>query len=204
MRFTTVLLTGALAAFASAQTTTASADPAVTSQQAAIAKCLAACEDGDVSCTSKCIAVPNPDEAQVNETNKCVAACPKGKGSEEDNSKYAACVEGCIGKYYFTATGTPALPTAGAGSGSGSGSGTGGTGSGSGNDSGSDSGSGSGGNNDGSDGGNGNGNSEEGAATDANGSPTGTGAPAQKTDGSGASGLIASGVLALVMGVLAL
>lgn len=183
MRFTTVFLTGALAAFASAQSTTASAAPAETSQQAAIAKCLAACEEGDVSCTSKCIAVPNPNEAQVNETTKCVAACPQGEGSAEDTAKYTDCVNDCIGKYYFTATGTPAAPTGGAGSGSGSGSGSNG-------------GDGSSGN------GGASGTQGDGAAS---GTATGTGSPAEKT-GSGASGLVASsaGFLALVMGLVAL
>ncbi|KAB5579887.1 hypothetical protein GE09DRAFT_418123 [Coniochaeta sp. 2T2.1] len=118
MRFTTILLTGLAAALASAQTTesttvttpttlststTADEAPAETSQSE-ITKCIDACTPGDVGCTAKCIAVPNPDPAAVNATNDCVAACPKGNGTAADNLAYQECVDACIGKYYFTAT----------------------------------------------------------------------------------------------------
>ncbi|KAH8905027.1 hypothetical protein BR93DRAFT_761199 [Coniochaeta sp. PMI_546] len=114
MRFTTVLLSGLLA-IASAQTTTTtpttlatvtsttSQSPAETSQSE-ITKCINACPAGDVGCTAKCIAVPNPDPAAVNATNQCVADCPKGNGTAADNLNYQNCVDACIGKYYFTTT----------------------------------------------------------------------------------------------------
>lgn len=63
--------------------------------------------------------VPNPDAAQVNATNNCVADCPKGNGTAADNLNYENCVDGCIGQYYYTTSGTPAA-TGGSGSGSGS------------------------------------------------------------------------------------
>lgn len=60
----------------------------------------------------------------MNDTNKCVADCPKGNGTASDNQEYSECVNGCIGKFYFTSTGTPSQPTGAAG-GSGSGSASG-------------------------------------------------------------------------------
>ncbi|KAK4465500.1 hypothetical protein QBC42DRAFT_13544 [Cladorrhinum samala] len=148
MRVTSILMAGAFALFANAQsqsTTSAaptSTDPATaaqTSQQAEINRCINACTPGDVSCTSKCIAVPNPNEQQINSTNNCIANCPLGQGTESDNAKYAECRDGCIGKFYFTATAgvPPAQSTGGSGSNGGSGSGSGSSGSGSGSGSGS-------------------------------------------------------------------
>ncbi|KAK7952463.1 uncharacterized protein PG986_008191 [Apiospora aurea] len=84
---------------------------ALTPEQSAITACLDACKAGDVDCQSKCIAVPSPNTQQVNATNNCVAACPVGKGTAADNKAYQECVNGCIGKYYYTSTGTPALTT---------------------------------------------------------------------------------------------
>ncbi|KAK1782118.1 hypothetical protein QBC45DRAFT_430359 [Copromyces sp. CBS 386.78] len=105
MRFTPLILTGLFALAANAQsTTTTSASAPVNSEQAAIIKCIEACQEGDVSCTSKCIAVPNPSDQDVNDTNDCVTACPKGTGTESDNAKYQSCVEDCIGQHYFSAT----------------------------------------------------------------------------------------------------
>ncbi|KAK3356192.1 hypothetical protein B0H65DRAFT_565502 [Neurospora tetraspora] len=104
MRFTPLILTGLFALSANAQSGTTSASAPLNSEQAAIIKCIDACQDGDVSCTSKCIAVPNPSDQDVNETNDCVAACPKGNGTESDNAKYSDCVQDCIGQHYFTAT----------------------------------------------------------------------------------------------------
>ncbi|KAK3337021.1 hypothetical protein B0T19DRAFT_437712 [Cercophora scortea] len=116
MRFTTLLLSSLFAVLGLAEpittTTTASAPAPQNSEQAAILACLNACKAGDVACTSKCIAVPNPDASQVNSTNTCVANCNQGTGTETDNLNYANCVEGCIGKYYFTDSGTPAPATA--------------------------------------------------------------------------------------------
>ncbi|KAK0731731.1 hypothetical protein B0H67DRAFT_640082 [Lasiosphaeris hirsuta] len=133
----TLFLLGALAALATAQTTTPAtatntAANAANSEQAAILACLDACTAGDVSCTAKCISVPNPNTSDVDATNKCVAACPKGSGTATDNLNYQNCVDGCIGKYYYTTAGAP-QGTAAAGSPntdnvapSGSGSGSGG------------------------------------------------------------------------------
>ncbi|KAK3957099.1 hypothetical protein QBC32DRAFT_2094 [Pseudoneurospora amorphoporcata] len=105
MRFTPLILTGLFALAANAQsTTTTSASAPLNSEQAAIIKCIEACQEGDVSCTSKCIAVPNPSDQDVNDTNDCVTACPKGNGTESDNAKYQSCVEDCIGQHYFSAT----------------------------------------------------------------------------------------------------
>ena len=64
MRFSAIFLTGALAAFATAETTTSALSPQ-TSAQVAIVKCLEACPLGDVDCQSKCISVPNPDASMV-------------------------------------------------------------------------------------------------------------------------------------------
>ncbi|UPK97770.1 hypothetical protein LCI18_008705 [Fusarium solani-melongenae] len=105
MRFTSVLVAGAFAAMASAQgTATASISPAQQSQL----DCLDACDAGDVKCQSYCITVPSPNEQQVNATNECVAGCPKGKGSEADTQKYAACLQDCVAENYWkTVDGTP-------------------------------------------------------------------------------------------------
>ncbi|GKT42106.1 uncharacterized protein ColSpa_02287 [Colletotrichum spaethianum] len=122
MRFTSIIVTGALAILASAQsstlaTSTSTAVSAASSEQAAIAKCLEGCPATDVGCQSKCISVPNPNESQVNKTTACVAACPQGDGSPSDTQKYADCSQKCISEYYFSSGGTPAA-TAGSGSGS--------------------------------------------------------------------------------------
>ena len=79
----------------------------------------------DVACTAKCVVVPSPDASQANATNECVAACPQGNGTATDNLNYENCVSGCVGRFYFTSTGTPS-PTDAAGSNSG-GSGSGGS-----------------------------------------------------------------------------
>lgn len=65
MRFTPLILTGLFALSANAQSGTTSASAPLNSEQAAIIKCIDACQDGDVSCTSKCIAVPNPSDQDV-------------------------------------------------------------------------------------------------------------------------------------------
>jgi len=104
MRFTSVFVAGAFAVMASAQSATVSVSPAQQSQL----DCLDACDAGDVKCQSYCITVPSPNEKQVNATNECVANCPKGKGSEADTQKYAACLEQCVSdNYWKTVDGTP-------------------------------------------------------------------------------------------------
>jgi hypothetical protein len=78
MRVTSILVAAGFALFANAQSSTestpasTSVDAAQASQSAAqaeIIKCIEACNDGDVTCTSKCIAVPNPNESQVRLTH---------------------------------------------------------------------------------------------------------------------------------------
>ena len=61
--------------------------------------------------------VPDPNAAQANATNNCVADCPKGNGTASDNLQYADCVAACIGANYYTSTGTPGQTGAAAGSG---------------------------------------------------------------------------------------
>ncbi|CAK7232862.1 hypothetical protein SBRCBS47491_008413 [Sporothrix bragantina] len=126
MRFSAALLVGVFAAFttAASDTTTATtvstvstANTATTSAQAAINKCLDACAADDVNCRAKCIAVPDPNAAQANATNNCVAGCNQGNGTAADNLAYADCVAACIGANYFTSTGTPAQTTGAAGNG---------------------------------------------------------------------------------------
>ena len=81
MRFSSIILAAGLALFASAETatgkaaatTTDAAAAAANSAQAAITDCLNKCPAGDVSCTSKCIAVPNPNAAQVSSPLPCPA-----------------------------------------------------------------------------------------------------------------------------------
>jgi len=138
MRFSTILL-GAFAALVSAQSTsgTATSDSVATTSSSSAAstsaaepqieQCIKACALGDVSCTSKCIAVPDPSASQVNQTNNCVAACPKGSGSASDNLNYSNCIDACVGKFYFTSGGTPS-PTGASDGGSGSGNGSGSSG----------------------------------------------------------------------------
>ncbi|KAK1986399.1 hypothetical protein LZ30DRAFT_778319 [Colletotrichum cereale] len=125
MRFTSIIVSGALAILASAQsstlaTSTSTAVSAASSEQAAIASCLKSCPATDVGCQSKCISVPNPNESQVNQTTACVAACPQGDGSPEQTQKYADCSQKCISQYFFSSGGSPAA-TGASGSGSGSG-----------------------------------------------------------------------------------
>ena len=62
MRFTSIIVAGAVAVFASAQDTTGTSSVAPTAAttdaaQASTIACLDACEDGDVTCEAKCIAV---------------------------------------------------------------------------------------------------------------------------------------------------
>lgn len=104
MRFTSIFVAGAFATMAAAQSKTVSMDPAQESQM----NCLNKCDDGDVKCQSYCISVPSPNEDNINKTTECVAACPKGKGSESDTAKYSACLEGCIAdNYWKSVDGTP-------------------------------------------------------------------------------------------------
>ncbi|KAF2972919.1 hypothetical protein GQX73_g555 [Xylaria multiplex] len=124
MRFTSFIVAGLFAVAASAQSsttstdvasTTVSIDPAQSSIASEIEQCLAKCDASDTKCRANCIAVPSPDNQNVNATTSCVAACPQGNGTAADNQAYADCVEGCIGEFYYTTTGTPNLATSNAG-----------------------------------------------------------------------------------------
>ncbi|KAI1631972.1 hypothetical protein F4809DRAFT_128577 [Biscogniauxia mediterranea] len=101
-----------------ASSTTVSVDPAQSSAASAIQQCLDACDADDTTCRAACIAVPSPDNANVNATTDCVAACPQGNGTAAENSAYGDCVQNCIGQYFFTSTGTPAATSGSSGSGS--------------------------------------------------------------------------------------
>ncbi|KAL1872108.1 hypothetical protein Daus18300_004477 [Diaporthe australafricana] len=120
MRFTSIIVAGAVAVFASAQDTTGTSSAAATAAstdaaQASSLACLDACDAGDVTCQAKCISVPNPDASQVNATTECVANCDQGDGSQAETDAYASCVQTCISDNYFTSGGTPAA-TGGSGS----------------------------------------------------------------------------------------
>ncbi|OAA48650.1 hypothetical protein NOR_01900 [Metarhizium rileyi] len=120
MRFTTFLVSGALAAVAIAQSTTTTANAPDSSAQA----CLNQCKSGDVTCQAHCITVPSPDSQNIENTHKCVAACPQGKGSPAETEKYSNCIQDCIKQnYYVTGEGTPNA-TGGSGGNGGSGSGS--------------------------------------------------------------------------------
>ncbi|KAF5125482.1 hypothetical protein E5D57_010170 [Metarhizium anisopliae] len=119
MRFTTFLVSGALAAVAVAQSGTPSAAPPATTSASApespADRCLKACAASDVNCKAHCITVPSPNEQNIENTNKCVAACPKGDGSPEQSQKYSDCSQKCIkDNYYASSEGTP-NPTGSAG-----------------------------------------------------------------------------------------
>ncbi|KAI5865010.1 hypothetical protein GGS23DRAFT_594569 [Durotheca rogersii] len=96
-----------------APTTTGSVSSPQDPAQAAILACLEACNVSDVNCKASCIAVPSPNNQNVNATTDCVANCPQGNGTAADNLEYANCVSGCIGRFFFTTTGTPNLQTTG-------------------------------------------------------------------------------------------
>ncbi|KAK5628124.1 hypothetical protein RRF57_003839 [Xylaria bambusicola] len=126
MRFTSFIVAGLFAVATSAQSSTAtgtavasstaSIDPAQSSIAAQIQACLANCDESDTKCRANCIAVPSPDAQNVNATTSCVAACPQGNGTMADNDAYSDCVQGCIGEFYYTTTGTPNLATKAGGS----------------------------------------------------------------------------------------
>ncbi|KAI0421020.1 hypothetical protein EKO27_g10460 [Xylaria grammica] len=130
MRFTSFIVAGLFAVAASAQSstssttavasTTVSVDPAQSSLASEIEQCLAQCDDSDTKCRANCIAVPSPDNQNVNATTACVAECPQGNGTAADNQAYSDCVQKCIGDYYYTTTGTPNLATSKAGNADGS------------------------------------------------------------------------------------
>jgi len=176
MRFTILLVSGALAAVAVAQSATTSAN----APESSVHTCLNNCKGGDVNCQAHCITVPSPNTQNIENTDKCVAACPQGNGSPAETDKYSACVQSCIKQnYYVSSEGTPNATGGSGGSGSGSGvdtmvtpTGTGASPSGTGSGSGSGSGS----------------------SADIVATPTGTGAsPSGTGSGSGSGGSKATG-----------
>ncbi|KAJ5746789.1 hypothetical protein N7520_011971 [Penicillium odoratum] len=73
-------------------------------------QCAKLCNASDVCCIAKCYKVPCPDATQVEESNKCAAACPQGNGSTGDTQKYADCLQKCFDHYYIGTDGvTPAI-----------------------------------------------------------------------------------------------
>lgn len=122
MRFTSLIVAGVFALTATAQSSTATetsasatstgTDPAQTSVQSAITKCLERCDAADVTCQAQCITVPAPSEQQANQTTECVAACPQGNGTEADINNYSQCVSGCISQYFYSTSGAVAQATA--------------------------------------------------------------------------------------------
>jgi len=132
MRFTTAIVAGIFAFAASAQNTdsvtsvaettpTTSREPTPEeSLQAEVVQCIDDCDDGDVNCQAGCITVPNPDVGAVNDTTSCVADCPQGRGTEEDNAAYGTCVQSCIDDHFLTTTFMGGQPTTTGGSSGGS------------------------------------------------------------------------------------
>ncbi|KAG8169818.1 hypothetical protein KVR01_000563 [Diaporthe batatas] len=120
MRFTSIIVAGALAMFACAQDTTGTTSSTATAAttdaaQASTLACLDACDAGDVNCRAVCLGVPHPDAGQVNATTECAAKCDQGDGSKSDTDAYGACVDDCIANNFYTSGGTPQA-TAGSGS----------------------------------------------------------------------------------------
>ncbi|KAL7821720.1 hypothetical protein V8C44DRAFT_315531 [Trichoderma aethiopicum] len=112
MRFS-IVLSGLFAALAAAQTSSSAAQAPSGTQslspaQASQVACIKACKAGDVNCQAHCIAVPSPDQSQVNATTQCVAKCPQGNGSAAQTQIYKTCIDKCINDHYFvTSEGTP-------------------------------------------------------------------------------------------------
>lgn len=80
MKFSTIIMTIGLAAFAAAQssTITSSVPVRTSSYTDEQASCLGSCKEDDVSCRAECLGNPAPDAAAVDATNACAAACPQG------------------------------------------------------------------------------------------------------------------------------
>ncbi|KAG8420011.1 hypothetical protein J3458_004829 [Metarhizium acridum] len=104
MRFTTFLVSGALAAVAVAQSATTSASVAESSAEA----CLKNCPESDVKCRAHCIPVPSPNDQNVANTDACIRKCNQGDGSAEQSKAYGECKKACEEKYYYVSSeGTP-------------------------------------------------------------------------------------------------
>ncbi|KAJ5964925.1 uncharacterized protein N7479_004801 [Penicillium vulpinum] len=97
MKFS-ILALSALLTFAAADTTTV--NPSTITGTPEI-ECAKSCEATDICCTAKCYKVPCPSDNQVNDTNKCVSACPQGTGSPADAQKYADCEQSCYSSHFW-------------------------------------------------------------------------------------------------------
>ncbi|KKF94506.1 hypothetical protein CFO_g3143 [Ceratocystis platani] len=114
MRFSTALFAFVAAVSAQTGTTTSEAAPAETTLTSVQIECLKNCDDSDVNCRANCVMVPNPNDAQVNATTACVAACPQGNGTEAETQAYIDCSQDCVNQFYYNVvSGTPASGTQG-------------------------------------------------------------------------------------------
>jgi hypothetical protein len=111
MKFSAAILSviGLAAVAHAASGTTSAPAPTTTSAET---KCLDACAKGDVNCQASCVGDPSPNSSMIADTTDCVAACPKGKGTESDNAAYAKCRDSCISSSFLpSATGAAAAQT---------------------------------------------------------------------------------------------
>ncbi|KGO61787.1 hypothetical protein PEX1_025290 [Penicillium expansum] len=108
MKFSILALSALLAIAAAADTTTANPSTITSTPEV---ECAKSCEATDICCTAKCYHVPCPSESQVNDTNKCVAACPQGTGSPADAQKYAECEQSCYNSHFWGGNGSGATAT---------------------------------------------------------------------------------------------
>jgi len=121
MRFSTIIVSGVLAALSvSAQNTTSavvSGTAALTPAQSSQAACLSACPATDPKCRDACIVdptgVPNPAIA-------CINACVQGNGTAAENAAYETCQRNCRLSSAVLVTATPAPTGTGTGTKSGS------------------------------------------------------------------------------------
>ncbi|KAF2001193.1 hypothetical protein P154DRAFT_619538 [Amniculicola lignicola CBS 123094] len=102
MKYSAIILSFALGAFAIPQASTITSAPAsvVSANLTPEQSCATACPPGDVNCQAGCFHVAHPNSSQVVETNECAAKCDQGNGSPEDTQKFSDCVQTCINKYY--------------------------------------------------------------------------------------------------------
>ncbi|KKA26388.1 hypothetical protein TD95_001378 [Thielaviopsis punctulata] len=118
MRYSTAIAIFAAAVSAQSTTTSSAAAASTSGLTSAEVKCLSKCGDTDMTCRAACVPVPNPNAAQANATNNCIADCPQGNGTVAETNKYIECKLACINEYYYnTESGTP-TSTGKAGSGS--------------------------------------------------------------------------------------
>ncbi|KAG0161451.1 Metal-dependent phosphohydrolase, HD domain [Penicillium digitatum] len=108
MKFSILALSALLAFVAAADTTTL--NPSTITTTAEI-ECAKSCDATDICCTAKCYHVPCPSDNQVNDTNKCVSACPQGNGSPADTQKYAECEQSCYNSHFWGGNGSGATTT---------------------------------------------------------------------------------------------